>query len=80
MAPMVAIADHDRAWLTREGLVSGGRGRVYRLDTGVLLGWSKVGDQARLSVVWDGGGDQSLVLASVLASGPCVWSLFRESR
>ena len=72
---MVVTGDHDRAWLTRQGPVSGGRGTAVRLDVGALLGWSKQGDQAQLNVVWDGGGCQSLVLAST--SG--VLSLFREA-
>ncbi len=73
--PIVATADHDRAWLARQGPVSGGRGSAVRVDAGVLLRWSKVGDEARLSVEWDEGGCQSLVLAST--SG--VLSLLREA-
>jgi len=74
---VTAVADHDRAWLIREGPLSGGRGTAYRVDSGVLVGWTKCGDTALLDLLWTGAGAQSLEL-SASASG--VWSLARAAR
>jgi hypothetical protein len=68
--------DHDRGWLTREGVLSRHRGTVHRLDSGLLIGWTSVETGATLEVIWDTMGAQTLLLSSV--SG--VWSLALADR
>lgn len=73
---VLAGADHDRRWLTRQGVVSGSRGTATRVDEGHLRSWWRVGDTARMDVVWRHGGDQLLSLSS----GSEGWSLARALR
>ena len=70
------MADHDRRWLTYQGVVSRGRGQAVQLDTGLLLAQEAVDGGWSLDLRWRGSGPQQ-VLLSPSAGG---WSLGRVAR
>ena len=67
-------ADHDRAWLTCEGAVSGKRGHATRIDTGELVSVQVLPEGLGLAVRWTERGVQSLLLASS-GGGACLRAL-----
>ena len=46
------IADHRRAYLTREGPVSEARGTVRRLADGVVVSWTRDADRWHMEIDW----------------------------